>query len=292
MLRRLIGEAVHLVTVLDPTLSRVKADPGQIVQVLMNLAVNARDAMPQGGKLTVETKNVFLDETYARRHVSVTPGRHVMLAVSDTGVGMDAETQAHIFEPFFTTKEVGKGTGLGLSTVYGIVKQSGGNVWVYSEPGHGSTFKIYLPAAEGEVTGECAAESKAARGTETILLVEDEESVRVLLLEILESEGYTVLVASDGQEALRMCREYEGAVNLLVTDVVMPGMSGRQLVEQMAKSRPEMKVLYMSGYTDDAIVRHGMLETGMAFLQKPFTPDAAARKVREVLETEQPGPRA
>jgi two-component system cell cycle sensor histidine kinase/response regulator CckA len=287
MLQRLIGEDVELVTILDPKLGNIKADPGQIEQVLMNLAVNARDAMSTGGKLTIETKNVYLDEAYARRHVGATAGPHVMLAVSDTGHGMDAETQARIFEPFFTTKEQGKGTGLGLAMVYGIVRQSGGNIWVYSEPKHGTTFKVYLPMVEekGEVRDEGANVRKPERGTETILLVEDEDAVRLLLLDILESEGYTVLAASNGQEALDTCGKYAGSIHLLMTDVVMPGMSGRQLVERMSEKCGNAKVLYMSGYTDNAIVHHGVLDPGLAFLQKPFTPIAAAHKVREVLDS-------
>jgi two-component system cell cycle sensor histidine kinase/response regulator CckA len=285
MLQRLIGEDIQLVTLLDPGLEKVKADPGQIEQALMNLAVNARDAMPGGGKLTVETRNVYLDKAYARRHVSVTPGRYVMLAVSDTGTGMDAETQARIFEPFFTTKGPGKGTGLGLSMVYGIVRQSSGNIWVYSEPGHGTTFKVYLPVVyeEGESRDEGVAPGRA-RGTETVLLVEDEEAVRRLLLDILESEGYTVLKAANGHEALEVCERHEGPIHLLMTDVVMPGMSGRQLVERMAEKCGDAKVLFMSGYTDNAIVHHGVLDAGTNFLQKPFTPDDVARKVREVLD--------
>ncbi|HEX5706087.1 MAG TPA: response regulator [Pyrinomonadaceae bacterium] len=288
LLRRLIGEDVHLLTVLASRLGKVKADPSQIEQVLMNLAVNARDAMPEGGKLTVETQNVYLDEAYARQHLSVVPGPYVMLAVSDTGTGMDAETQARIFEPFFTTKEVGKGTGLGLSTVYGIVKQSGGNIYVYSEVGNGTTFKIYLPlvSEESEANEQFLAEPARERRTETILLVEDEESVRTLLLETLEAEGYTVLAASGGREALRVCAGHAGPIHLLLTDVVMPEMSGRQLVERLNEKCAGAKVLYMSGYTDNAIVRHGVLEPGVSFLQKPFTPAAVIRKVREVLDAD------
>ncbi|MDQ3746378.1 MAG: PAS domain S-box protein, partial [Acidobacteriota bacterium] len=285
MLRRLIGEDVEMVLALGTKAGLVKADPGQIEQVLMNLAVNARDAMPRGGKLTVETKSVYLDEGYARHHIAVNPGPYVMLAVSDTGTGMDAETQARAFEPFFTTKEVGKGTGLGLSTVYGIVKQSGGYVWVYSEVGHGTTFKIYLPTV-GEVAGaeEPAALPDVPGGSETVLLVEDEEMVRDLSREILEEGGYTVIVARDGLEGLRVCREFEGRIDLVITDVVMPQAGGRELAEKAAALRPNAKVLYMSGYTEDAVVRHGVLEEEMPFIQKPFTPDALTRKVREVLD--------
>jgi two-component system, cell cycle sensor histidine kinase and response regulator CckA len=284
LLRRLIGEDIDLVTSLEPKLGRVKADPGQIEQVVMNLAVNARDAMPRGGHLTIETRNVYLDKTYAHSHVSVHPGRYVMLAVSDTGIGIDAKIREHIFEPFFTTKEAGKGTGLGLSMVYGIVKQSGGNIWVYSEPGHGTAFKIYLPQIEEEASTESSViASEVVRGTETILLVEDEERLRELIREILEMEGYTVLAASNGHEALSICEQHEGTIDLLITDVVMPEMSGRELAESLEHNCSDVKVLFMSGYTDDAIVRHGVLEASAFFLQKPFTPDALSRKVREVL---------
>ncbi|HLA10575.1 MAG TPA: PAS domain S-box protein [Pyrinomonadaceae bacterium] len=285
MLQRLIGEDIKLVTMLDKDLAKVYVDPNQMEQVLMNLAVNARDAMPNGGKLTIETKNVFLDEAYTRRHVSVTPGKYVMLAVSDTGHGMDAETQSHIFEPFFTTKEAGKGTGLGLAMVYGIVKQSDGNIWVYSEPGHGTTFKIYLPITrQGESEdSEATVTRERERGTETILLVEDEAAVRTLLMDILQSEGYTVLEAANGPEALERCGNYEGPIDLLVTDVIMPEMSGPELVKRLSGKCRELKVLYISGYTDNAIVHHGVLEPGVNYLQKPFTPNGVANKIREVL---------
>jgi two-component system cell cycle sensor histidine kinase/response regulator CckA len=287
MLRCLIGEDIDLVTVLAPELGPVKADPGQIEQVIVNLTINARDAMPQGGKLTIETADVELDEDYARQHIGVEPGPYVMLAVSDTGVGMDEETQAHLFEPFFTTKE--EGTGLGLSTAYGIVKQSGGHIWVYSEPGQGTTFKIYLPRVEeaAESLKLSAAPTKLPQGSETVLVVEDDNGVRTLARDVLEVEGYTVLEARDGLEALLICEQHEGPIHLMVTDVVMPGMNGRQLAEHLASLHPEMKMLYISSYTDKAIVRHGVLELGLAFLQKPFTPGALARKVRQVLDTPQ-----
>jgi PAS domain S-box-containing protein len=287
MLRRLIGEDVELVIALDPQLGLVKADPAQIDQVIMNLVVNARDAMPEGGTLTIETKNVHLDEEYARLHMEAQPGPYVMLAVSDSGAGMDEETLSHLFEPFFTTKETGKGTGLGLATVYGIVKQSGGHIGVYSEVGRGTTFKVYLPLSEEAVeTGSTfQATPELLRGRETILIVEDADVVRNLAREVLSQSGYTVLEARDGKEALRVCQQHEGPIHLLLTDVVMPGMSGCEVAEQLASLRPEMKVLYMSGYTDNAIVRHGVLESGIAYLQKPFSPAALTQKVREALDT-------
>ena len=287
MLRRLIGEDIDLVTKLDPDLSQTKVDPGQVEQVIMNLVVNSRDAMPEGGKLTIETANAELDANYVRRHAMAAPGRFVMLAVSDTGCGMDAETQSHIFEPFFTTKEMGKGTGLGLATVYGIVKQIGGEIWVYSEPGRGTTFKIYFPQveeAERAVQPPKVA-SASQQGSETILVVEDEEAVRSLVQRVLESNGYAVLTASNAEEAAQMCDRQERTINLLLTDVVMPGMSGRKLARHLGFSRQGMKVLYMSGYSDNAIVHQGVLDPGTAFLQKPFTPDSILRKVREVLDT-------
>lgn len=285
LLHRLLGEDVDLFTVLEPGLGRVKADPGQIEQVLMNLAVNARDAMPQGGKLTVETANVDLDETYVRDHAAVKPGSYVMIAVSDTGTGMPEKVKSRIFEPFFTTKEVGKGTGLGLSTVYGIIKQSGGYIWVYSEVGRGSTFKVYLPRVDALAEIPITRSLQPARhGSETVLLVEDEEGVRALVRQVLHKHGYNVLEARHGGEALLMCERHQGKIHMLLTDVVLQQMSGRELAERLLKLRPEMKVLYVSGYADDAIVHHGVLTAGMSFLQKPFTTEALARKVRYVLD--------
>jgi PAS domain S-box-containing protein len=286
MLQRLIGEDIDLLSSVDYTLGQIKADPGQLQQVLMNLCVNARDAMPHGGKLTIKTSNIYVDKEYSQRHVSIQPGDYVLLSVSDTGSGMDAETQARIFEPFFTTKEQGKGTGLGLSTVYGIVKQSGGNIWVYSEVGGGTTFKIYLPRFDKVIEAEperVTSEADSA-GTETILLVEDEEVVRNLTSEALRESGYNILEAKDTQHAIALCREFEGEIHLMLSDVVMPVMSGRVLAEVVAPIRPNMRVLYMSGYTDDHIVHHGVLEEGMNFLEKPFTAELLARKVRSVLD--------
>jgi signal transduction histidine kinase len=287
MLRRLIGEDIDLVTYLDPTLCRVKADSGEIEQVVMNLVINARDAMPKGGRITIETSNRELDEAYVGSHVEARPGSYALLAVSDTGSGMTPDIKARIFEPFFTTKEVGKGTGLGLATVHGIVKQSGGHLEVYSEVGRGTVFKIYLPRHGEPVATPAraeAAEPLAPHGTETVLLAEDELTLNGMARLILESKGYTVLSADDGAEALELGRRHQGSIDLLLTDVVMPQMSGRELAEQLAALRPGLKVLYMSGYTDEAVVRHGALETGAAFLQKPFAPAVLARKVREVLD--------
>ena len=295
MLRRLIGEDVQLITSLDSDLWSVKVDPGMIEQVVMNLAVNSRDAMPNGGKLTIETSNVTHDEEYASHHVSVKPGYYVMLAISDTGCGMDKETQSHLFEPFFTTKETGKGTGLGLSTVYGIIKQSEGNIWAYSEPGLGTTFKIYLPRAEKAAKAYKPKlkpkEAGVQGGTETILLVEDEEAVRSMVSKVLQNKGYTVLEAHQGNEAIEVSGRYEGSINLMVTDVIMPQMSGRELAGRLAPMRPEMHVLYMSGYPDNTIVQHGVLEPGTAFLQKPFTINALELKVREILDGARKGGR-
>ncbi len=284
MLARLIGEDVELAVVSSPDLENIRVDPGQMEQVIMNLAVNARDAMPRGGMLTIETANVVLDEGYASEHVGVTPGKHVMLAVTDAGTGIDAATQARMFEPFFTTKEQGKGTGLGLATVFGIVRQSGGTIWAYSEVGVGTTFKVYFPIVEGAVVEAVAApEAATLRGSETILLVEDEESVRVLLCTILRKYGYHVLEAKSGGDALVLSGGYPARIHLLVTDVVMPQMSGRELAERLQPLRSDMKVLFASGYTDDAVVRHGILDATLAFVQKPITPDAVLRKVRAVL---------
>ena len=286
MLRRLIGEDISLTTVPGPLLRPVKADAGQLEQIVVNLAVNARDAMPRGGKLTIETANVELDEHYTRMHAGLKPGRYVMLAVSDTGCGISAEVQTRIFEPFFTTKGPGKGTGLGLATVYGIVKQAGGHISVYSEVGCGTTFKVYLPPAD-----ERAAPGKSHHGTriapdgnETIVLVEDEDAVRGIARLALEMHGYHVLDARNGADALRFCEQHEGPIHLLITDVVMPDMGGREIAERLATCKPGTRVLYLSGYTDDAVVRHGILQADVAFLQKPFTPIALAHKVREVLD--------
>lgn len=285
MLRRMIGEDIDLVAIMAPELHPILADPGQIEQVIINLAVNARDAMPEGGKITIETANVVLDENYAQDHIGVKPGPHVMLAISDTGCGMDADTLNHIFEPFFTTKESGKGTGLGLSTVYGIVAQCEGSIWVYSEPGGGATFKIYFPVAQKVEQADDTAKPSFSQygGTETILLVEDSEFVRDLASRVLRHGGYHVLAASCGEEALHICNEYPGEIHLMVTDVVMPEISGRQLAEFLFPLRPTMKVLFISGYTDDAILRHGILTQDTPFLQKPFAVEALLQKVQEML---------
>ena len=291
MLRRLLGADIEIVSHYARTLSRVKVDPGQIDQVLLNLVVNARDAMPNGGKLTIETKEVVLDELYTSEHFGVANGPHVMLAVSDTGVGMDQKTQARIFEPFFTTKELGKGTGLGLATVFGIVKQSGGHIWVYSEPGGGTTFKIYLPVTEAvDVEVPVVATPVTLQGTETILLVEDQDEVRKVAHAILRRYGYHVIEARNAGEALLSCERHPRTIHLLLTDVVMPQISGRELAERLALVRPEMKVIYMSGYTENVIVHHGILDSGISYLQKPIAPEMLARRVREVLDLPRKAP--
>ncbi len=287
MLHRLIGEDIDLVTVLAKGLGRVKADPGQIEQIIVNLVVNARDATPGCGKVTIETANVYLNRDYALEHPPTQPGEYVMLAVSDTGVGMDAETQAKIFEPFFTTKGIGKGTGLGLSMVYGIVKQSGGFVWLSSEEKVGTTFKVYLPRllSGGEIEETTVTNTTLPAGAGTILLVEDDSGVRRMAKQSLQLVGFRVLEAWNGNDGLAIARTYGETIHLLITDVVMPQMGGRELAERLGALRPEMRVLFMSGYTDDAIVRHGIMDKDIAFLQKPFTCESLADKVAEVLQS-------
>jgi CheY-like chemotaxis protein len=287
MLRRILGEDIDIVQVLAPDLGMVRADPGQIEQVLLNLSVNARDAMPDGGKLTIETSNVEVDNEFAERHMAVSSGPYVQLAVTDTGCGMDDQTKLKLFEPFFTTKEMGRGTGLGLSTVYGIVKQSGGFICVDSELGRGSTFKILLPLVCSVSEPPTVKTSKAPQifgGKETILVVEDEETLRGVARRILDASGYTVLLAANGECALQTSADYAGPIHLLLTDVVMPRMNGRVLAEQLLQTRPEMKVIYMSGYTDDAIVHHGVLDAGAHFINKPVGVAELTRRVREVLD--------
>src|SRR5436309_1070398 len=279
-------EITELKTVMADNLAAARADPNQMEQVIMNLAINARDAMPEGGTVTIETGNATLDDAYAAQHVSVIPGEYVMLAVSDTGCGMDEKTKSRIFEPFFTTKPAGRGTGLGLSTVYGIVKQTGGNIWLYTEPGKGTTFKIYLPAiaALPEDIGKVAPVEAARPGRGTVLVVEDDEQLRRLTHRALAAQGYTVLEADRGSTALDIARRHKGQIDLLLTDVIMPDTNGRKLAETIQAARPGLRVLYMSGYPDGAIASHGMLEPGVAYLAKPFTTEAITRRVREVLE--------
>ena len=286
MIRRLIGEDIEFETIPLEGLGLVKADLSHLEQVILNLVVNARDAMPGGGTLVIETGNVVLDDAYLRRHVDAVAGPHVMLAVSDTGAGMDEATKSRLFEPFFTTKEKGRGTGLGLSTVYGIVKQNGGNIWVYSEVGRGTTFKIFLPCAT-----DAAAPSlprpvsvSTGKGTETILLVEDDDQVREVVLSILRRDGYRLLEARDAEAALLISEQWQGNIHLLLTDVVMPKMNGRELAKNLVAQRPDTHVLFMSGYTQNVIIHHNVLDAGLVLLQKPFTPDALLKKVREVLE--------
>jgi two-component system cell cycle sensor histidine kinase/response regulator CckA len=282
MLERLIGEDIKVKTILSPTLASVKADRGQVEQVVMNLAINARDAMPHGGTLTIETAHVELDEQYARTHLNVQPGAYVMLTVTDTG--MTPEVQARLFEPFFTTKDVGKGTGLGMATVHGIARQSGGSVGVYREVGRGTTFRVYFPAADGTApVVETAPPARARTGAETVLVVEDADELRELAKRLLERQGYTVLIAANAAEALALVDEHQ-SIDVLLTDVVMPGASGPILTELLVERRPGLKVVYMSGYTEDAITQHGVVRPGIAFLHKPFTSDALGRKIRDVLD--------
>ena len=290
LLRGTIREDIEIEIIPSATATSIRADIGQLEQVIMNLAVNAQDAMPEGGKLILETGLMELDADYAAAHQEVAPGEYVMLAVSDTGCGMDAEVREHIFEPFFTTKGE-LGTGLGLATSDGIIKQHGGSIWVYSEPGRGTTFKIYLPVVEAKgVERKAAAQAPAAqRGSETVLLVEDDEGVRDLTCAFLERQGYTVLLAENGMEALSLLEEHGGAVALILTDVVMPGISGDELGQRARESYPELKVLYMSGYTNDVINHHGVLDEHVSFIQKPYSIQALAAKVREVLDKDSPG---
>jgi CheY-like chemotaxis protein len=285
MLERVIGEDISLVTHFAPGLPPVRADEAQIGQVVLNLVVNARDAMPNGGTLTIETRIIDLDEDYARTHAGVLPGRYALLAVTDTGGGMSPEVAAHIFEPFFTTKDVGKGTGLGLATCFGIVTEAGGHLWFYTEPGHGTTFKVYLPIVAGTIVPDAAEQAPAdPRGTETILLVEDEPAVRSVTTRLLRSLGYTVLEAHHGEAALALASSTAQPIHLVVTDMVMPHLGGRAMIDRMREHRPEVRVLFISGYAADAITRNGSLEPGMAFLQKPFTRPGLAKAVRDALE--------
>ena len=292
LLRRLIGPNIHFTTSLEPSLGQVKVDPGQIEHVLINLVVNARDAMPQGGRLTIEARNVELDDSYQRAHLPVIPGQYVMIAVEDSGCGMTKETQARIFDPFFTTKELGKGTGLGLATVYGIVKQSGGYIWVYSELNKGTIFKLYLKRVDqsAQPAKPDASDTTSLRGSETILLAEDSESLREMAREYLESVGYTVLDAVSGKAALQRANDFEGTIHLLLTDVVMPEMSGPELAVQLKALRPEIRVIFTSGYSDTSIVQKDVIDSAAAFIQKPYRPKALAQRIREVLEGSAPSP--
>lgn len=287
ILQRMIGEDIVMKTFLSPELGKIEADIGQVEQVIMNIAINARDAMPGGGKLTIRTENIDLDDDYADDHIAVTPGPYVLLSMSDTGMGITKEIQDKIFEPFFTTKEKGKGTGLGLSVVYGIVKQSNGNIWVYSEPGKGTTFKIYLPLVgkKPSKTLKKAIKGDVPKGSETILVVEDDRAVRNLAEKILKGHGYKVLTAANGEEAVELSSNYEDFIHLVLTDVVMPGMNSRDMMERLKSARPEIRKLYMSGYSDDTIVHHGIMDIGNAFIEKPFTSASMGRKVREVLDS-------
>jgi nitrogen-specific signal transduction histidine kinase/ActR/RegA family two-component response regulator len=287
MLRRLLGEHIEFVTHAAPGLGLIRVDPSQLEQVIVNLALNARDAMPDGGQLTIETANVELDAAYASTHAEVTPGPFVLLAVSDTGSGMALETQGHAFEPFFTTKEPGKGTGMGLATVFGIVKQSGGSIYLYSEPGHGTTFRIYLPRVDEApvpAAGEPVEVRPAPSGTETILLVEDEPAVRAFAERVLAEQGYTVLSAADALAALALAAAHAGQIELLVTDVIMPGLQGHQLAERLAAERPDLRVLYVSGFTESSVIHQGVLGADVAFLPKPFSAEALGRAVRQALD--------
>jgi PAS domain S-box-containing protein len=284
MLKRLIGEDTRLQTVLAPDLGFVQIDPGQVEQIVINLTLNARDAMPQGGRITIETANVMLDKEYAKRHFEIVPGPHILLAISDTGGGIDPATQEHVFEPFFSTKEMGKGSGMGLATVYGIVKQNNGDIFIYSTPGAGTTFKIYLPRTNIAPAPAKLLETPSLRGTETVLIVEDEEIVRRVAVKALQRNGYKVLEASHGKEALEIVASYGKPIDLLLTDVIMPGMNGRQLAELLSHQLPDMKILYTSGYTENIIVQRGLLKPGIAFIEKSFTSEMLCRKIRQILD--------
>jgi CheY-like chemotaxis protein len=287
MIKRLIGEDIEVETYYQKDLWNVMADKAQIEQIIINLVVNARDAMPKGGNLILETNNIFLDESYAKKHdITLTPGEYVMLAITDTGYGMDEDTKSKIFDPFFTTKEKDKGTGLGLSTVYGIVKQSGGYIWVYSEPGEGTTFKIYLPRIEKKLKqphDEHEAGHSELKGSETILVVEDDEAVLNLIKNILKGHGYRVLTTTKGESAIELFIKHKEDIDLLLTDVVMPGINGKELSETLKRIKPEIKTLFMSGYTSNAIVHHGILEKDIQFIQKPFTGVELLKKIRSIL---------